>query len=124
MLDPDGELDDIVAEMETAAAEVATGEITTATRDVELDGVQVQLGMSSGWPTARSAALTRISARSSRTLAHGDRGPRIADPLLRCGYVGSGCGWNGKPIQGWHAHLEVEVVDGGQPHYFYIISAE
>ncbi len=23
-----------------------------------------------------------------------------------------------------HSHLEIEVVDGGQPHYAYIISAE
>jgi dihydroxyacetone kinase-like predicted kinase len=26
--------------------------------------------------------------------------------------------------QEWYPDVEVEVVDGGQPHYFYIISAE
>jgi dihydroxyacetone kinase-like predicted kinase len=27
-------------------------------------------------------------------------------------------------IKGQHSHLEIEVVDGGQPYYAYILSAE
>jgi dihydroxyacetone kinase-like predicted kinase len=27
-------------------------------------------------------------------------------------------------IQEWYPHLEIEVIHGGQPHYFYILSAE
>jgi uncharacterized protein len=29
-----------------------------------------------------------------------------------------------KSIKEKHSHLEIEVVDGGQPHYAYILSAE
>ena len=30
----------------------------------------------------------------------------------------------GQLIQEWYAHIEAEIVYGGQPHYFYIMSAE
>ncbi len=126
MLDPDGELDDIVAEMETAAAEVATGEITTATRDVELDGVQVQLGHVLGLANGKvCCADPDICEVVKMTLERME----IEDRELLTLYYGAGMSAQdadgmANRIQGWHAHLEVEVVDGGQPHYFYIISAE
>jgi DAK2 domain fusion protein YloV len=126
MLDPDGELDDIVAGMETAAAEVATGEITTATRDVELDGVQVQVGQVLGLANGKvCCADPDICAVVRTTLTLMD----IEDRELLTLYFGSDTSAQdaeemASHIQGWHPHLEVEVVDGGQPHYFYIISAE
>jgi DAK2 domain fusion protein YloV len=126
MLDPDGELDDIVAGMETAAAEVATGEITTATRDVELDGVQVQVGHVLGLANGKvCCADPNISAVVKETLAVME----IEDRELLTLYYGAGTSVQdaeelASHIQQWHPHLEVEIVDGGQPHYFYIISAE
>ena len=43
-LDPDGNMERVVKEMNEAIKEVETGEITVATRSVELNGVDVQQG--------------------------------------------------------------------------------
>ncbi|HEX2696919.1 MAG TPA: DAK2 domain-containing protein, partial [Anaerolineales bacterium] len=43
-LNPDGELDSIAEKMSKAINEVRTGEITVATRSVEIDGVKVETG--------------------------------------------------------------------------------
>jgi DAK2 domain fusion protein YloV len=126
MLDPDGELDDIIVGMETAAAEVATGEITTATRDVELDGVQVQvghvLGLANGKVCCADADMSTVVKETLAVMEVEDR------ELLTLYYGADTSAQDAEEmagrIQGWHPHLEVEIVDGGQPHYFYIISAE
>src|SRR3990172_4536837 len=47
-LKPLGELDAVVKEMKDSIAEVQTGEITTATRDVEIDAVKVKVGQTIG----------------------------------------------------------------------------
>ncbi len=43
-LAPDGDFDEVVEEMTSALDEVETGEITTATRSVEIDGVETKEG--------------------------------------------------------------------------------
>ncbi len=123
---PDGDLDDVAEKMDAAAAEVATGEITTATRDVELNGVVVQnghiLGLANGLVCSAAPDITttiretlekmEIEERELLTLYYGADTTEVeADETAHC-------------IQQWYPHLEVEVVPGGQPHYFYIISAE
>ncbi len=126
MLDPDGELEAVVAGMEAAAAEVATGEVTTATRDVELDGVRVQvghiLGLANGKVCCADEDMTVVVRQTLSGLEMHDR------ELLTLYYGEDTSAQNAQEmaehIQQWHPHLEVEVVDGGQPHYFYIISAE
>jgi DAK2 domain fusion protein YloV len=126
MLDPDGELSGVVDSMEMAAGEVATGEITTATRDVELDGVQVQLGhvlgIADGHVCCADADIERVL---QQTLARME----IEDRELLTLYYGADtqapdAEKMAEKVMEWHPHVEVEIVDGGQPHYFYIISAE
>jgi hypothetical protein len=126
VLDPDGELDSMVEGMEAAAGEVVTGEITTATRDVELEGVQVQVGHILGLAdgkichagpdidTVVKATLEKMAVqeRELLTLYFGaDTTAQSAEEMAEV-------------IQQWHPHLEVEVVNGGQPHYYFIMSAE
>jgi dihydroxyacetone kinase-like predicted kinase len=41
---PDGDFDTLISEMQEALLEVQTGEITTATRNAEIDGITVQEG--------------------------------------------------------------------------------
>ena len=48
-LNPDGDLAETAAAMQEALDFVATGEITRATRSVELDGVEVMKGRLLGW---------------------------------------------------------------------------
>jgi DAK2 domain fusion protein YloV len=123
---PDGELDGVSAKMIRALGSVITGEITVATRSVEIDGVKVQTGQVIALldgklvASARSVeeALLELLEKSEAgrheliTLYYGEELPhaeanRIADA-----------------VRGKYPALEVEVQDGGQPHYQFIVSVE
>jgi DAK2 domain fusion protein YloV len=123
---PDGDFDEVVADMNAAIENVISGEITIATRSVELDGVQVQEGQiialldtrlvlaASTLEEAMLGLLDRAGAAEHEliTLFHGNNlsrreVARILD-LVREAY----------PDQ------EVEVQEGCQPHYQFIISIE
>lgn len=125
-LAPQGDFDSVVKEMRTALDEVETGEITTATRNVEIDGVSVEEGQSIALHNGKliaaasnlEEALLKFLKSSHAdhyeliTLFHGADLPkpeviRLTD-LIREAY----------PEQ------EVEVQEGGQPHYQFIISIE
>jgi DAK2 domain fusion protein YloV len=125
-LDPDGNTERIVKEMQEAITEVETGEITVATRSVELNGVTVQQGqviaLHNGKLVISTATLddacigllekAGTDDRERITLFYGanitmQEVNRITD-LIRSKYP---------------AH-EIEKHDGGQPHYQFIISIE
>ncbi len=112
--------------MEAAARHVKTGEVTVATRSVEYNGIQVGQGqiiglLNDNLTTAGSSAeevtwslLDQMDADNLEivTLYYGeDIQAGIAEKL-------------GNAIRDKYSHLEVEVVEGGQPHYHYIMSAE
>ncbi len=125
-LDPNGELEKVVQKMTRALDSVLTGEITIATRSVEIDGVKVKdgqviallngkLAVSSDnlehaclefLEKAKAADYELITLFYGEDLPHAEAN-RIAD-LIREHY----------PKQ------EVEVQEGGQPHYQFIISIE
>ncbi len=112
--------------MRSAAQDVESGEITTAIRSVELDGVQVQEGDMIGLVNERLVAagptIEHILWQMLEEMALEER------EILTLYY--------GQDIQPAQAHLlaaqiqerypgqETEVVEGNQPHYHYIISAE
>ncbi len=125
-LDPDGDLEEVAAGMTETMQEVETGEVTTATRTVEIDGVQVEEGHVIGLHNGKLVVsgddleettlelLKHINAREYEliTLFYGADLPkstvnRIADA------VRAAC-----------PEHEVEVQEGGQPHYHFIISVE
>ncbi len=125
-LDPNGDMDQVVKEMNEAIKEVETGEITLATRNVELNGVKVQEGqviallngklvMSAATiDEAMLGLLTKADTeeRERITLFYGNgisrqEVNRIVD-LVRSSYP---------------SH-EVELHEGGQPHYQFILSIE
>jgi DAK2 domain fusion protein YloV len=116
------------AENETAMAEatarVATGAVTTSSRDVRLNGRAVAEGEYVGLvgeelitggvefePVAK-AVLERLLAepREVVTLLTGAEGPDVA-PIVAA-------------LEGANPDLEVEVHEGGQPHYPLLVSAE
>ena len=125
-LHPDGELDAVAAKMIKALENVRTGEITTATRSVEIDGVRVQTGqviallddklVASATSVeegcleflekAAAAEHELITLFYGQDISHAEAN-RIAD-VIRQKYSGQ----------------EVEVQEGGQPHYQFIISVE
>ena len=126
MLNPDGDPAAIAARMEQSLSLVRTGEITVATRTVEIDGVSVQQGQvialldgelvlaAQSIEEACLGLLEKAEAADHEliTLFHGEDMPsaeaqRIADKIRKT-YPGQ----------------EIEVQDGGQPHYQFIISIE
>ncbi len=123
---PGGDFNEITADMNSALGEVLTAEVTTATRNVEIDGVFCQQGQSIGLldgklviatnslPEAVLGVLEKASAEDFEliTLFYGsdvakNEVNKIVDQV-RAGY----------PDQ------EIEVQEGGQPHYQFIISIE
>jgi fatty acid kinase len=125
-LHPDGELHAVAEKMTKALENVRTGEITTATRSVEIDGVKVESGQvialldgklvaSAG--TVEEGCLQLLEKANAAeheliTLFYGQdtthaEANRIAD-VMRQKYPGQ----------------EVEVQEGGQPHYQFIMSVE
>jgi len=111
-------------EMAAAAAAVTTGEVTRASRDVELDGLAIRrgdwLGLAEGTPVAGGddfadvafAVVGRMLAepRWLLTLLTGDESPPLDELVER--------------LAAAHPELEVEVHDGGQPHYALLLGAE
>jgi DAK2 domain fusion protein YloV len=112
--------------MEEAATTIETIEITTAVRSVQINGIFVQegevIGLVDGVLQVKGtspahvtlAALRQIDAESHEivTIYYGesvtsDEAQQLADE-----------------IKTEYPEQEVEVVDGGQPHYYYILSAE
>ncbi len=112
--------------MERAAREVHTGEVTTATRDATLNGVQVRQGQI-------------IGLQDDQLVVSGDTVDEVVDALLdRMGvadleivtlYYGADVRQEeaealASRLQEKYPDQTFEVVYGGQPHYFYILSAE
>ncbi|HZQ16998.1 MAG TPA: DAK2 domain-containing protein [Gaiellaceae bacterium] len=116
--------DDNLAEMSDAVDAVATGAVTVASRDVQLNGVAVPsgawLGLQDGEPVAGGdtfdevarQVLERLLAepRGVVTLLAGDGAPELDGVLAY--------------LRGEHPELELDVHVGGQPHYQLLVAAE
>jgi DAK2 domain fusion protein YloV len=112
------------AAMGKALAGVVTGEVAVASRDASTDGVAVRegeyLGLVDGTAAAAGPGFDEVArAVLDRLLAE----PRDVLTLLR--------GEGAQPLNGLvdelrerHPELEVEVHEGGQPHYPLLLSAE
>jgi DAK2 domain fusion protein YloV len=125
-LNYDADLDTNRQGMEAAAARVRTGEITTAVRSSHIDGMDVQKGEIIGLVDDRLVETgTDISAVVMATLAK----MCSSDVELITFYYGNGIDAGHAKTMMQHVRqaypgVETEVVEGGQPHYMYIISAE
>lgn len=112
------------AEMAAAASAVATGEVTRASREVQLNGLAVRrgdwLGLADGEPVAGgddfadvvSGVVARLLAqpRSVLTVLTGADPPSLDGLLVQ--------------LASSHPELEIEVHEGGQPHYHLLLGAE
>jgi DAK2 domain fusion protein YloV len=111
-------------EMREAIESVATGEVTIASRDVQMNGIPITkgewLGLSEGEPVSGGADFDDVTyAVVERLLSE----PRELITLL--------VGRDGAKLQGVldriakeHPEVEVDVQEGGQPHYHVLLSAE
>src|SRR4051812_34897558 len=112
------------AEMTEVLEGIVTGEVTRASRDVELNGISVReggwLGLAGGEAVAAGDDFDDVAARVTDallaeprmllTLLTGADAPAL-DPLLA-------------RIRERHPELELDVQAGGQPHYPLLLSAE
>ena len=112
--------------MEGALASVMSGEVTTAVRSTSIDGVPVLEGhqiallddkLVCANEHVSDALLALVQAAEPErgtlvTLYRGEsRGADEADA-------------DADALRAAHPGTEVEVVDGGQPHYHYLVSVE
>jgi DAK2 domain fusion protein YloV len=125
-LDPNGDLHAVADKMTKALSTVQTGEITVATRSVEIDGVNVKQGevialldgkLVASVGSVEQAVLDLLGKADAGshelvTLIYGEESTqndanRIADAVRNA-----------------YPNLEIELQNGGQPHYQFIISIE
>ena len=112
--------------MTEAAQHIQTAEITTAVRTVQIGGVRVRegdyIGLINGNLTIAGQHMERVINDTLErmsidqyeivTLYYGEDIP--ADEAQQ----------TAQRIKQRYSHLEIEVVNGGQPYYAYIVSAE
>ncbi len=112
--------------MTEAATSIHTAEITTAVRSVQIGGVRVRegdyIGLVDGNLTMAGPDMQRVIRE---TLQHMD----IQNFEIVTLYYGEGVNAQeaeetARRIKQLYSKLEIEVIDGGQPHYAYILSAE
>jgi len=124
--DPDGDFETVVKEMEEAIQEVITGEITTATRSVEINGVKVSQGeviallngnLVGSSPSILEACQTLLEKANARereriTIFYGQNIAKVEVNKIA------------DKIRELYPHHEIEIHEGGQPHYQLILSIE
>jgi DAK2 domain fusion protein YloV len=124
--DPKGSLEDVVDGMRQAKDNVVTGEITTATRSVELNGVNVAQGQIIGLiDGSLSVAGDNVTEVLWRIL---DQMCSVECELITL-YYGNGVRASDArrmtdELKQTYPEREFELVYGGQAHYHYILSAE
>jgi len=125
-LDPNADFDDIVDEMNEALTEVDTGEITTATRSIKINGVNVKKGevisllngklVHSSRSIYKSCSELLKTAKTEEkehiTIFYGNNvESEMIDKLTQ-------------QITSEYPGHELEIHSGGQPHYQFILSIE
>ena len=112
------------AEMQAAIEGVATGEVTIASRDAVLNGLKIRkgnyFGLAEGDPVAGGESFDEVARavverlltqpREVLTLLRGADAPELDGLLAELAHL--------------HPEVEVDVQDGGQPHYPLLLSAE
>jgi DAK2 domain fusion protein YloV len=122
--EPDRSAEENAQAMRELLATVTTGEVTIASRDVELNGLSVRkgawIGLADGKAVAGGTDFDDVAVAVAERLLEEPRGlltllkgadqPDLNDLVKR--------------IEQQHPDLELDVQDGGQPHYPLLLSAE
>jgi uncharacterized protein len=111
-------------DMLDALASVATGEVTVASRDAELDGVKIRkgayLGLVDDTAVVSGDDIASVALEVVERVLEGERG-----------WLGILTGEDAPPVEELlaavteaHPDVDVEVHEGGQPHYPLLVVAE
>jgi DAK2 domain fusion protein YloV len=115
---------DNAREMREAVSAVSTGEVTIASRDVQLNGIAIRkgewLGLAGGKPVAGGHDFGDVTYAVVGELLQGDK--ELLTLLV---------GEDEEPLEALlgriadaHPSVTVDVQEGGQPHYALLLSAE
>lgn len=123
---PDADFDEIVADMNDAIKKVETGEITVATRTVEIDGVQVEKGHVIALHNGKLVASTdTIDEACEQLLAAADTNDYERITLFYgADMKRTQVNQLADKIRSVYPDHEIEVHEGDQPHYQLIIAIE
>ena len=125
-LDPFGEFEEVVDEMKEAIEAVDTGEVTVATRTVDLNGIEVNQGESIALLNSQLVCSSEsIEAATVEMINKIDLEERERLTF----FYGKSITKNEvnqitDKIREAFPEMEVEIHEGGQPHYHFIISIE
>ncbi len=123
---PDQDADTNAAVMEEASQCVRTGTITYAVRDTKYEGMDIQegdiIGLNNGKLSIKGSSVDEVALKLMEdivteddgliTLYYGQDTTEESAEALR------------EQISGRYPDLDVEVLSGGQPLYYYLISVE
>ena len=125
-LNHQADLEDNVGLMTAALDEVESGEITTATRSVTVNDVEVTAGQIIGLHDGElKVSGTTIEGVAQKLLKEMDPTDREIITLYYGDNVsGSDASTLADLLQQDWPDLEIEVINGGQSHYHYILSLE
>ncbi len=125
---PDADLETERARMEAALSTVESGEVTTASRTVELNGVAVAEGQIIGLHNGQIVVAGEAVPAVTLALLEKMGGPKLEAISLYYGAEVSPTAAEALVAQVRAAYPNpdnlVEALPGGQPYYHYIISAE
>ena len=126
MHNPEGEADKVAEKMERSLDDVRTGEITTATRTVEIDGVNVETGQVIALLDGKLVvAASSVEEATLSLLEKADiEDYELITLFIGADYTRSQANKIADVVQEKYPDQEVEMQDGGQPHYQLIISIE
>ena len=123
---PELPLGDNLANMESARAAVETLEVTQAVRDSIVDGQDVTEGQ---FMAILDGALAALSDSAEAALLDGLARSSINEDSIVTLYWGSGadggrCAQLQDALENRYDGVQVDVIEGGQPHYPYLASVE
>lgn len=125
-LNPDSPLEANVASMNEALEVIRTLELTVATRSVEIDGVEVRQGQVIGLLDGKLVvAGEELSGTFTELLSHTDSDrAELVTIYFGSDLTPQAAGAVADRVRDAYPALEVELVEGGQPHYQLIASLE
>ncbi len=125
-LAPEGDFHQVAKDMEDALDDVETGEVTTATRNVEIDGVKVKEGQIIGLKNGKLTVATPNLDETCLSLL--EKFDMDSTELITMFYGNNikreQVDQIAEKIQESYPDHEIEIQEGGQPHYQFIFSIE
>jgi dihydroxyacetone kinase-like predicted kinase len=125
-LNPDGDVEAIAEKMRKALDLVKAGEITVVTRSVEIDGVNVEQGQVIALLDGKLVCSAKSVEEGCMCLLEKANAKEYELITLFFGedLTATEANLISDKVREAYPGQEIEVQDGGQPHYQFIISVE